>query len=149
MAYYHASRKIGLKPGDIIYPAFNERLGKKAVFLVSKPGTHFTLWMRNPGENVGERRYNLYKVHPIKKVKAGLHYAELYTEGPCVVVACLGEAPKRKGIYEQFKAGHKYAKKGQTFLDQPNDPCITVKLKMKRRLDGGKPMSNRKRKRHK
>ena len=90
--FYHASTKLNWKPKDIIdcRSLPNTHAG---VYMTTSPEVHFTLYYRDKGQCVGEKRYNVYKVLPMGKVIRGW-WDDYICIGPVMVLECLGEANK-------------------------------------------------------
>ncbi len=139
--YYHASRKLNWKPGDIITP-YPAGIGR-GVYLTVGPRPHYTLSCNGKGTSLGECRYNTYQVIPLGKVKLG-DWDDFICVGPVEVVKCLGQTVLRDG---------KTSRVPKPRARRPIKDVSPSDLKGRARasdLTGpGKPMSNRKAKRRK
>lgn len=108
LKYYHASRKLNWKPGDLIYPINSRTNNIYGVWLTTDPKPHFTLYTYDD-KSIGKVRYNVYRVIPHGKIIHGF-WNDLACLGYVEIVECLGECAKRgtpsKNI-EESRALHK------------------------------------------
>jgi hypothetical protein len=94
--FYHASRRLDWKPGDIIDTKSHEGsdfIWGRGIFMTTSPVVHFTLYEMGEGRSIGDVRYNVYQVIPHGKIRRGT-WDEWICEGYVEVVKCCGEANK-------------------------------------------------------